>query len=175
MATLSKTAGIYAVQELLGGWGACTGAPTKNRKGPERSIASFRELLNQWEVGPARPFKYARSGDQGADGFLILGRSWAGPIVFFQAKNTSYNLVDFPSEFARMPEIISDWFGKPLSRGRIVVPIYAVNTILMLDLKERFFEAQGHFGVHFFDAVDILSRPSHLCGKTSTAALYCDR
>lgn len=146
-----------ALQVLIGGWGACVGAPRDDGHGPEAAIRRFRDLLQPWELGQEWPAAFAHSGDHGADGFVVLGRSWGGPVVFFQSKNTSFSLKDFPEEFARMPEVFNDWFGRRINRFRTVVPVCALNTILTVEQKERIAEARDPLGGHIVDATDILS------------------
>ena len=145
-----------ALQLFLGGWGVCVGAPRDDGQGPEAAIRRFRALLEAWEVGQDWPADFARSGDYGADGFVILGRGWGGPVVFFQSKNTSFSLKDFPEEFARMSEVFNDWFGRRVNRYRTVVPVCALNTVLTIEQKERIAEARGPLGGHIIDAADIL-------------------
>jgi hypothetical protein len=77
--------------------------------------------------------------------------------VFFQSKNTSFSLKDFPEEFARMPEVFNDWFGRRINKFRTVVPVCALNTILTVEQKERIAEARDPLGGHIVDAADILS------------------
>jgi hypothetical protein len=145
-----------ALQKLIGGWAACVGAPRNNRMGAEQAIREFRRCLTRWEAGGSWPSDFARNGDHGADGFIILGRAWGGPIVFFQAKNTNLDIKDHPEEFARLPEIIHDWFGKRWNQHRIIIPVIATNSILTFEMKDRFFESRGTAAVHMIDAVDIL-------------------
>jgi hypothetical protein len=145
-----------ALQKLVGGWAVCIGAPRRNGTGAELAIREFRRCLTRWETGGSWPSDFARNGDHGADGFIILGRAWGGPIVFFQAKNTNLDIKDHPEEFARHPEIIHDWFGKRWNQHRIIIPIIATNSVLTLEMKDRFFEARGNSAVHMIDAVDIL-------------------
>jgi hypothetical protein len=148
---------FQALQGLVGGWGVCVGAPRDDRHGPEKGIRRFREYLEPWEVGPNWPAAFPPSGDNGADGFIILGRGWGGPIVFFQSKNTSFSLKSFPEEFGRVPEILDDWFGKRLNQRRSLVPVFGLNTVLTVELKERIAEARGPaLAGHIVDAVDIL-------------------
>ncbi len=163
-----KTA-FNTLQALAGGWGVCTGHPRKQRGGPEKAIRRFRELLDPWETGDEWPAVFNKSGDHGADGFVVLGRSWGGPIFFFQAKNVNFGLKGFPEEFGRMSEVLNDWFGKRMNRYRRVVPVLAVNTVLTLENKAAACEATGEHGLHFIDAVDILclefGAPGHRCRK----------
>ena len=141
---------------LVGGWGICVGAPRKNGSGPKKAIAGFREKLLRLEKGSFEP-NYATYGDHGADGFVVLGRTWGGPLVFFQCKNTSFGIKKYPEEFGRIPSVVQDWFGKNLSQHRRVVPVLAMNTVLTSAIKDLAFEARGQeAGVHIIDAVDIL-------------------
>jgi hypothetical protein len=145
-----------ALHTLVGGTGFCVGAPRRNRKGPKHAIKQLRELLHPWEYASRWADKLPRSGDQGADGFLFLGRSWGGPIIFYQAKNTNFSLTDFPEEVARMSQIHFDWLGKRYNQIRHIIPVLALNTVLTIDMKEQIFQERGGFGMHIFDAVDIL-------------------
>jgi len=145
-----------ALQGLVGGWGVCVGAPRDDGRGPEDGIRRFRGLLQPWEFGQDWPAAFPASGDNGADGFIVLGRGWGGPVFFFQSKNTSFSLKSFPEEFARMPEVLDDWFGKRLNQRRTVVPVCGLNTVLTVELKERIAEARGPLAGHIVDAVDIL-------------------
>ena len=104
------------------------------------------------------PVDFGPNGDKGADGFLILGRSWGGPIAFYQSKNTGFDLESHPEEFSRIPSIAEDWFGKKVNTSRRIIPILALNTVLTIDLKEKIYMERGEFhGVHIIDAVDILA------------------
>jgi hypothetical protein len=145
-----------ALQKVFGGWGVCVGAPRQSGEGPEKSIRKFRELLQGWETGPNWPAHYASSGDNGADGFILIGRSSGGPIVFFQSKNSSFSLKNFPEELARMSDILDDWFGRRMDHHRVIIPVCAFNTVLTLQLKERIVEARGSMACHLVDAVDIV-------------------
>jgi hypothetical protein len=145
-----------ALQKLIGGWAVCVGAPRNNGVGAEQAMREFRRGLTRWEAGGSWPADFARNGDHGADGFIILGRAWGGPIVFFQAKNTNLDLKDHPEEFARHPEILHDWFGRRWNQHRIIIPIIATNSLLTFEMKDRFFQARGPAGVHMIDSVDIL-------------------
>lgn len=147
-----------AAQKWIGGWGMCVGAPRETRGiGGEKAIRHFRGQLLRHEAGGYWPDNFTRNGDEGADGFLILGRGWGGPIVYYQSKNTSFDLESYPEEFGRMPSVMEDWFGRKLNTGRRVIPVLALNTILTIALKEQIFEARGEAGVHILDAVDILA------------------
>ena len=147
---------FLALQTLVGGWGVCVGAPRDDGQGPKAGIKRFRGMLEPWEIGAEWPSTYAASGDLGADGFAILGRGWGGPVVFFQSKNCSFSLKNFPEEFARMSDVFLDWFGKRVDHGRTIIPVCAMNTVLTVELKERIAEARGPFRGHMIDAVDIL-------------------
>jgi hypothetical protein len=146
-----------ALQKLIGGWGVCVGAPRQSGHGPKQAIEGFRRSLMNWEAGGSWPDDFAKNGDHGADGFIILGRAWGGPVVFFQAKNTNFDLKGHPEEFARIPEILNDWFGRRWNHYRVIIPVFAVNSVLTLEKKEEIYEARGTgAGVHILDAVDIL-------------------
>jgi hypothetical protein len=146
-----------ALHRLVGGWGACVGSPRADHTGPERAIHRFRESMRPWEKGGFARNRHSANGDYGADGFLVLGRLWGGPIVYFQAKNSSFELEDYANELARVPEILNDWFGTYLNQKRCVIPVCALNTIMTIELKERIFQARGSAGFHVLDAVDVLA------------------
>jgi hypothetical protein len=151
-----------ALHKLVGGWGACVGSPRYDRTGPKRAIHKFRDAMRPWEKGGFTRDRYSKNGDYGADGFLVLGRLWGGPIVYFQAKNSSFELEDYANELARIPEIMNDWFGGYLNQRRRIIPVCALNTIMTIELKERNFQARGEAaGFHILDAVDMLA--SDLC------------
>jgi hypothetical protein len=150
-----------ALQKLVGGWGACVGSPRNDHTGPERAIHRFRDLMRPWEKGGFLRDRYSSNGDYGADGFLVLGRLWGGPIVYFQAKNSSFELDEYANELARVPEILKDWFGVYLNQRRQIVPVCALNTVMTIELKERMFQARGTAGFHVLEAVDVLA--SDLC------------
>jgi hypothetical protein len=148
--------GFRALQKLIGGWGACVGAPRRGRGlGAERAIRRFRGYLTECESGDQWPEDFAPNGDHGADGFLILGRGWGGPIVFYQAKNTNFRLDDHPEEFARIPAICLDWVGVRHTQQRSVIRVFASNTVLTLEKKHEIYTARGDSGAHMIDAVDI--------------------
>jgi hypothetical protein len=159
--------GFRALHALIGGWGSCVGAPRRNHKGPKRAIDDFRDTLFVSEKGYLPPLDVSRNGDHGADGFLILGRAWGGPIVFYQAKNTNFDLKDPPEEFSRMPEILNDWFGKRWNLHRCVIPVLALNTVLTFEKKEQIYSARGTHAVQILDVADILCvefiGESHAC------------
>jgi hypothetical protein len=148
-----------ALQRLTGGWGVCVGAPRETPEmGAEKCIRHYRSLLLPHEHGGQWPADFSPNGDMGADGFLILGRGWGGPIAFYQSKNTGFDLQSHPEEFSRIPAITEDWFGKRVSLGRRVIPVLALNTVLTIELKEKIYMERGELqGVHMIDAVDILA------------------
>jgi hypothetical protein len=91
------------------------------------------------------------------DAVWILGRSWGGPILALQAKNAEFSITDLPQEFMRISEVLLPWFGRRIDQRRATVPIYAVNTVLTTEMKEKAFEAcGGQRGLHILDAVDVL-------------------
>jgi hypothetical protein len=151
-----EEAAFRALQRLIGGWGVCVGAPRKSGEGAQKAMVKFRETLWRWEKGDSWPENFARNGDHGADGFLILGRGWGGPIVFFQAKNTNFVFEEHPEEFARIPEVLQDWFGKRWNQYRFIIPVLATNSVLTLEKKDQIFEMRGQAGVQFIDAVDVV-------------------
>jgi hypothetical protein len=153
---------VRALHKLTGGWCVCLGTPRDNGSGCEQAVRGFRELIIP-ERGPyfrpnqPAPAGYPPSGDFGADAFWILGRTWGGPIVFLQAKNAPFNIRKIPTEFHRISDVLYEWFGRRMDRYRSIIPVFAVNTMLTRELKERAFEgAQPHGGFHIIDAVDIL-------------------
>jgi hypothetical protein len=158
-----------ALQKLMGGWGICVGAPRNSGVGAKQAIEAFRTSLIKWEKGDLWPQDFAKNGDHGADGFIILGRGWAGPIVFYQAKNTNLDLKDHPEELARIPEILHDWFGRRWNHHRPIIPVLAMNSVLTFEVKERVFEARGSSGVQMLDAADIL------CAEFTKAQHRCRR
>jgi hypothetical protein len=164
-----------ALHKLVGGWGICVGAPRQNGTGAKAAIEDFRKSLLNWEKGDAWPQDFAKNGDHGADGFIILGRGWAGPMIFYQAKNTNFDLKDHPEEFSRMSENLHDWFGKRWDHHRKLIPVFAINSILTFEMKDRIFEARGTAGVQMLDAVDILcaefTGPQHQCRRRQCIVL----
>jgi hypothetical protein len=166
-----------ALHKLLGGWGMCVGSPRETADmGAEKTIRHYRSQLLAHEKGNAWPADFSPNGDGGADGFLILGRSWGGPIAFYQSKNTGFDLESHPEEFSRIPSIAEDWFGKKINSGRRIIPVLALNTVLTIDLKERIYAERGEIhGVHIIDAVDILAAehlpPSHAALQTACHVL----
>lgn len=148
-----------ALQKLIGGWGVCVGSPRATPgMGAERTIRHYRSLLLPHEQGSQWPEDFSPNGDNGADGFLILGRRWGGPVAFYQSKNTGFDLQSHPEEFNRIPSIAQDWFGKKVNLGRHVIRVLALNTVLTIDLKEKIYAERGEqSGVHIIDAVDILA------------------
>lgn len=155
-AKLFEKTAFRALQALAGGWGVCVGAPREHSGGPKEAISRFRELLQTWESGSEVPETFAKNGDNGADGFLVLGRCWGGPVFFFQAKNVDFTIKEIPNEFARMSDVLNDWFGKRINHYRHIVPVFGVNTVLTLEAKAAAFLAAGTHPVHIIDAVDIL-------------------
>lgn len=86
-----------------------------------------------------------------------IERATGGPILFYQAKNSTFDLKEHPEEFGRIPEILHDWFGRRWNQSRCVVPVLATNTVLTLEMKDRIFTARGSaVGTHLIDAVDIV-------------------
>jgi len=145
-----------ALQRLVGGWGVCVGTPRRDGSGRAAAVKRFRGLLRPWEQGGGEPEDADRGGDYGADGFLLLGRSWGGPILFYQAKNSPFALDVFPEELARIPNVVRPWFGRDVPSTRFV-PVLALNTILTMETKDRIHEERGPVSVHVLDAVDILA------------------
>lgn len=148
-----------ALHQWVAGWATCIGAPREEQGlGAEKTIRLFRHHLLPTERDDCWPEDFHRNGDHGADGFIILGRGWGGPVIFYQSKNTGFDLEAYPEEFARIPGITEDWFGRKLTEGRRIIPVLALNTILTIELKERIFAERGQdHGTHILDAVDILA------------------
>lgn len=145
-----------ALHRLVGGWAVCVGAPRRQKEqfgGLEKAIRGFRAMLRK-EVGEHFPLPCAPSGDDGVDSFFILGRDWAGPLLFLQSKNSVFSIKDIPQEFSRRLDICLNWFGKHIGLGRAVIPVYAVNSVLTHEMKERIYAAGS--GCHVIDAVDII-------------------
>jgi hypothetical protein len=158
-----------ALHRLVGGWGVCVGSPRETAgMGAEKTVRHYRSLLLAHEQKEGSwPEDFSRNGDNGADGFLILGRGWGGPVAFYQSKNTGFDLESYPEEFGRMPGITEDWFGKKMNLGRCLIPVLALNTVLSIELKERIYAERGEMhGAHIIDAVDILATevvpPAHV-------------
>lgn len=158
-ATKFEKRAFRALQTLIGGWGVCVGSPRATSGiGEEQAIHQFRDLLLEHEKGTHWPERFGRNGDRGADGFIILGRGWGGPIAFYQSKNTGFDLEAYPEELARVPSILQDWHGKKVNSGRRIIRILALNTVLSIELKESIYEDRGEeLGVHIIDAVDVLA------------------
>ena len=143
-----------ALQRCIGGWGVCVGSPRNTAgMGAEKAIRHYRSLLQEYEKGNQWPLDFSPNGDHGADGFVVLGRGWGGPVAFYQSKNTGFGLDSHPEEFSRVPAIAEDWFGKKVNFGRQVIRVLALNTVLTIDLKEKIFGERGEMaGVHIIDA-----------------------
>jgi hypothetical protein len=152
-----EVSGFKTLHKLVGGWGVCVGAPRCTGGQATKAIDKFRSSLNTWERGSYCPDLNSRStGDLGADGIMILGRSWGGPILFYQAKNTDFDPQRPSEEFSRMPAVLKDWFGRNFYSRRWIIPVLALNTVLTLEMKEEIAEGRGGQAVHMLDAVDIL-------------------
>jgi hypothetical protein len=147
-----------ALHRLIGGWGICVGSPRETpQMGAEKAIRHCRSQLLPHEQDSHWPADFSPNGDKGADGFIILGRGWGGPVAFYQSKNTGFDLESHPEEFSRIPAIAEDWFGKKINAGRRIIPVLALNTVLSIELKEKIYSQRGEQqGVHIIDAVDIL-------------------
>ncbi|MBI4658343.1 MAG: hypothetical protein HY735_05780 [Verrucomicrobia bacterium] len=162
-----------ALQRLIGGWGVCVGSPRETEGiGAEKAIREYRSRLLGHERGSLWPADFSPNGDHGADGFLIVGRGWGGPIAFYQSKNTGFDLESHPEEFSRIPAIAEDWFGKKVNLGRRVIPVLALNTILSIELKEKIYAERGEHGVHIIDAVDVLAA-EHIAPTHATLRPEC--
>lgn len=147
--------GLSALHQFTGGWGIGCGAPRDSGKGPKASITEFRKLLTESEGTHVLP-DLPPNGDCGADGFLILGRGWFGPLVYYQAKNSGFNLRGHPEEYSRLPEVVMTWFGVGLAESRTIIPVLGLNAVLTSEMKHRIGIARGPAKVHILDAVDIL-------------------
>ena len=162
-----------ALQKLIGGWGVCVGSPRETTgMGAEKTVREFRARLLPHEQGSQWPPDFSPNGDRGADGFLIVGRGWGGPIAFYQSKNTGFDLESHPEEFSRIPAIAEDWFGKKVNLGRRIIPVLALNTVLSIELKEEIYAQRGDLGVHVIDAVDILAA-EHAASAPETLLAQC--
>jgi hypothetical protein len=153
-----EVSGFKALQSLIGGWGVCLGSPRYDKTGPERAVRLFRSHLHPWEKGPHIQESFPKSGDLGVDGFLVLGRSWGGPLVIYQAKNASFDFRSPPEEFARPSQVLFSWFGRRLNESRALLQVLALNTVLTIDYKEKIYRERGAgAGFHILDATDILA------------------
>jgi hypothetical protein len=91
------------------------------------------------------------------DAICILGREWGGPLVFLQAKNSSFDRAKFAGDLLRVSDALQEWFGHRIDKVRSVITVCAVNTVLTTDLKHRAFTAcSAGSGYHILDSVDIL-------------------
>ena len=145
-----------ALRRLVGGWAVCVGFPREDTElygGMEKAVMGFRKLLEK-ERGDFLPDCWPPGGDDGLDAIFLLGRSWGGPLVLLQSKNSSFEIKHLPTEFLRMSDICHTWFGRPIAKGRAVVPVYAVNSVLTHEMKECVYAAGNE--CHIIDAVDIL-------------------
>ena len=147
--------GFNALHTYLGGVGACVGASRVGRTGPKRAVEQFRTLLLDHERGDHHD-QYPANGDLGADGFIVLGRPWVGPLIFYQSKNTPFDMREFPAEFSQVNGI-GKWFGRALHRQRPIFSVFAANTLLTMAARESIFETQGNSAVMIIDAADILA------------------
>lgn len=151
-----ETRAFRALHSHVSGWAIQVGSPRVGGDGPGTAVKRFRAKLSSNEFGSYSRAQYPPSGDLGADGFLVMGRAWRGPVLYFQAKNTFFDFQDYPPEFARIPSVLEDWFGSKLSQTRHVVPVLALNSVLTSGSKDEAFVCRGDSGVHILDAVDIL-------------------
>lgn len=163
---------LTALGVLLHGRAVSVGAPRKSRRGPGHDVGVFRAGLFEWETGSYRRKRYPCSGDMGADGFVFLGRSIAGPIVYYQAKNSLFNLERIPREFHRPGQVMHDWFGKEMISERIVIKAFGVNSILTLEEKLNITKDQGESKILILDAVDIVSAQLLLQGGQIEDTLF---
>jgi hypothetical protein len=147
-----------ALWRLIGGWGVSVGSPREQQGiGEQAAVEQFRQYLQHSEVGEHWPDDFSPNGDRGADGFIILGRKWGGPLVFFQCKNTEADVEKAAAEFLQVSRIIEDWFGKRHNQTRQTIRVVAFNTVLTLATKEELFRNAGEgSGMHILDSVDIL-------------------
>lgn len=147
---------VEALHRFLGGWAVNIGSPRNDHSGPKKAVRRFREMLGT-EKGDFQP-DYPKTGDFGADAVWILGKVWGGPIVYLQAKNCSFSIKEMPEEFNRVSDILYKWFGRRIDQCRSIVRVYAVNTLLTSEYKDRVYQAGGNAScIHVLDAVDILA------------------
>jgi hypothetical protein len=151
-----ESRGFNALYSFLGGIGTCVGAKRERIAGPEKAVREFRKSLFEHERGGIVEAKYPKNGDLGADGFIILGRPWIGPLIFYQSKNTPFDFRTFPPEFSRVPAIVASWFGRRIHQQRPIISAYASNTLLTIAAREEIFTKQGSAAVMIIDAADIL-------------------
>ncbi len=91
------------------------------------------------------------------DAVYVLGREWGGPLVFLQAKNSSFDRAKFAEHLTRASFALQEWFGHRIDTVRNVITVFAVNTVLTTDLKHSAFADCGlGSGYHVLDSVDIL-------------------
>jgi hypothetical protein len=150
-----ETRAVRALHKFIGGWAVSVGSPRADRSGPRAAVERFRNML-QTDKGDYQPAQYPPAGDLGADAIWILGREWAGPIIYLQAKNSAFSIRAIPPEFHRARDILYEWFGRRMD-SRALINVFAVNTILTRELKESGFLAGG---IHLLDAADILTAES---------------
>src|SRR5258705_68155 len=121
---------VGALHSLIGGWAVCVGHPRDDGTGLAKAVRAFRSLIRN----DGNPFdgkkEYSPGGDLGADAFWVLGRSWSGPIIYFQAKNTQFSIDDVPGEFFRVSDVLLEWFGRRLDQGRSLIRVFGVNSVL---------------------------------------------
>lgn len=157
LAKLFERRAVEALHRFLGGWAVNVGAPRDNGFGPKRAVRQFRQMLSN-EGGDFVRSSYPRNGDLGADALWILGKTWGGPVVFFQAKNCAFSIREIPEEFHRPADVLFDWFGRSIAQCRTVIRVYAVNSLLTNRFKDRAYQAgSGGPCIHVLDATDILA------------------
>jgi hypothetical protein len=146
-----------ALHRLIGGWAVSVGTPRTGKTGPAKAVTAFRSLLRSTEIGAYKNPDPSHSGDYGVDAVYVLGREWGGPVVFLQAKNSSFDRAKFGGDLMRVSDALQEWFGHRIDKVRKVVTVCAVNTVLTSELKQRAFAAcSDASGYHILDSVDIL-------------------
>jgi hypothetical protein len=146
-----------ALHRLIGGWAVSVGTPRTGKTGPAKAVTAFRSLLRSTEIGAYKNPDPSHSGDYGVDAVYVLGREWGGPVVFLQAKNSSFDRAKFAEHLTRASFALQEWFGHRIDTVRNVITVFAVNTVLTTDLKHSAFADCGlGSGYHVLDSVDIL-------------------
>ena len=155
LAKIFEKRAVQALHRFIGGWAVNVGSPREDGSGIWRAVERFRVMLGSDGGGYVRK-TYPPAGDLGADAFWVLGRIWAGPVLYLQAKNSAFSITNMPEEFNRVSNILREWFGRSMD-CRTIIRVYAVNTVLTKELKESAHLAAGNAGIHVLDAADILS------------------
>ena len=146
--------GFRTLHSFVGGWAAHVGFPRDGRTGTPDAIRSFRNRLSSVERGGGAVDPQS-AGDHSADGFIILGRRWGGPLVFYQSKNSQFDVNGDHVDLMLADAAIERWFGRRLNRQ--VLSVLAVNSVLTLQRKEQAFEMRSRCPHHILDVVDVLA------------------